>query len=178
VASVGPALVRSGTESDFFADPWSNPGNVTAADAAYASASASGSGTNGLNGLDADLSAIPDGATIDGVEVTVQAKKTGANDAILSLVNLVVGGSVVGALTFSEATLTTTPTVYAAGGPTDKAGASFTAAQAKAATFGAQVQGYGILAAGQIDVDWIKIKVYYTAAAAASHNGLALLGVG
>lgn len=149
---------------------WTDVSNVSAADGAEASLSTTFAGeeddtqylvgTVGGGGLD-----VPEGATINGVEVVVKRRNITASDSSLrdAEVRLVVGGEVAGddraaAGVYWPGTATTR--TY--GGMTDLWGLSLTVADVNAPDFGAALRAYCEAGTGQPRVDAITIKVYYT----------------
>lgn len=145
---------------------WDIPGNVTASDDSYASASTFSGGelTYLLKVVDFGFS-IPVGATIDGVEVTVERSSllTGTVDA---RVNLIKNGVVTGVNHADTVTAWPgTDGVVTYGGPTDKWGLvltrSFTNDSANWGCAMSVTLGTGL---GGANVDSVTMTVYYTVA--------------
>lgn len=109
-----------------------------------------------------DLSSIPDGAQIDGVEVVVRAALAGT-DASIDLVQLLdASGARVGTNKASTpTTLTVSYADYTFGGASDLWSNSLDAAWVKDADFGVAV-GAVSSAGGNALIDSVTVNVYYT----------------
>jgi hypothetical protein len=141
---------------------WSNPGNVTADDASVATAVLPGPHdlSHYLKATNFGF-AIPVGATINGIEATVERSSDGAGIQVDSIVSLVKGG-VIGAV--NRAVFTSIPgssTAKTFGSPSDLWGVTLTPADVNAANFGFVYAG-GEGTFKTISVDRMNITVYYT----------------
>ncbi|HQY68715.1 MAG TPA: hypothetical protein PLD38_15675 [Pyrinomonadaceae bacterium] len=145
---------------------WVNPSNASASDNTYATQPNSTSGlSDSLQGVGLVSSTVPSGATIDGIEVRIEAKKSSNVRAItFDLVQLVIAGTPSGSNLGSGA-ITTTETVYAFGGATSLWGLTPSEADVNGGSFGVImrfVRGAGKSGTTQ-SVDQIQMKIYYTA---------------
>lgn len=151
---------------------WASPGNIIASDNTYATATASqGTGvyTHYLKATNFGF-AIPSGATINGIVVTIERKANYSIDdrnVVDNVVRLVKGGVVSG--NNKADTSTYYPTVDGLaqyGGATDLWGLTFTPADINSSNFGVVLSCYlNNIAGGVIaSVDAISITVYYTEA--------------
>lgn len=171
MASVGPQSPTSITSAGGPAQDWVNPGNVAASDDTRTTCALSGNAlfasfTEQLNVLGFDFSAIPSGATVDGIEVTIERSVTSTSgnprDSILQLAGLT------GATT-DKSSATVWPTsdgIATYGGPTDKWGATTPSlSEIKSGTFGVYIAAQIDLTEGAsttVRIDHVTIKVYYT----------------
>ena len=105
---------------------------------------------------------IPAGATIQGIEVTIEAQRNGFGGTRNLNAALFKGASYTASKT---ATLSSGDTVQTLGGPTDTWGATttWTVADFADATFKIRV-GVPSVASGDADLDAVRVKVYYTTA--------------
>ena len=152
---------------------WANPGNITALDGSYATATCVNSSdtiSDFLYGSGYGF-AIPLGSTIQGILVKAYVKSSGSgtptvNDA--GGVYLSKSGAPVGA-TRQNLNLwpaTTAPQIY--GGPTDLWGTTWSPADINAFGFGPLISAY-VLGVGTVAyVDYISITVYYSTSGGAS----------
>jgi hypothetical protein len=174
MSSSGPNYPDSGTDDSAVGTvTWTSPGNITADDTSYASATGtSGALTHYLKALDFDF-AIAAGSTIDGITVSIMRYSTqeGALRYIYdNTVKLVIGGSVTG--NNKAATTTKWPTSEAAasyGGAADKWGLTPTVDNVNGTDFGVVLAANIYGAAGATGyVDYITITVDYTASSGVS----------
>ncbi len=163
MSSQGPLIAGTGAnDASVGTVAWSNPGNITANDGSSASYTSGTAVSNYLKGTNFGFS-IPSGATIDGIEVTIE-RGVIAGNATDAHVRIVKGGSI------SATNLTTGATwnsgsmvVDTLGGPTELWGESWTSTDINASDFGFAV-ALSTAGASPAQVDYIAIKVYYTAA--------------
>jgi len=143
---------------------WTGPSQASASDDQRALATA---GTSQY--LFATLAAetrVPTGATINGIRVRVERRKTGSGAAVVdNSVRLIIGGSVSGDNkgTSTEWQVDVDETVEY-GGANDLWGTAPSVAQANAADFGVALSA--VVTTGQAEVDGIEILIYYTLAGA------------
>jgi len=144
---------------------WSKPGNALARDRNYATASVNGTTTNYLQCTDFGF-AIPSGATINGVTVSVERSSTvngGSTDAAVRLVK----AGAIGTVDRSSVTqYTDSDFVEDHGGANDLWGTTWTPADINAANFGtafaATKTPYQWKSAQTVSVNQIQISVDYT----------------
>lgn len=154
---------------------WTTPNNVVADDAAYAVAASSTASvtSNVLTATGFDLSAIPDGASIVGIEVVYEAQGTSGSGSKTTTPSV----SIKGLGTQKSGTVVTRTTalaVYTLGGPADVwglSGANLTGAGLKSA-FAVNMQAAVSSGTGatSFQVDYIKVRVYYVAPIALTAN--------
>lgn len=118
-----------------------------------------------LKCLDFDL-AIPTGATITGIKITVRAKRVNSPSSSSPtakdyLVKLVKAGSVVGNNNGTNTDRGDTFSDYSYGSATDMWGTTWTEAQVEAADFGVVIQATTEDAA--LVIDWVEARVYWEA---------------
>lgn len=148
---------------------WTNPGNIVADDTNYAQITNPnfdlGTYSYLLRGTNFDMSAIPDGSTIDGIYVSTAAAYVNGSGSY-TLVQLVNASSaLVGDNKAATPVALSTPTMTEStwGGASDTWGASPTAAMVKSSNFGVALGFQPTANDCDIYVDWIRITVYYTA---------------
>lgn len=160
----GWVLATGGYSNDYLSGTaWTNPGNVTAKDSVFATCAPTAlSYSDYVRG--AFSLTIPTGATIDGIEVRFNAKRSASGPEEVS-VRLVIGGTYAGTDGSLSSVLSGTATDYARGGATDKWGLTPTRDQCVATNFGFVVAFEDTdPGAETISVDSMEIKVYYTEA--------------
>lgn len=145
---------------------WSNPTRAISSNNSYATASVDGTTTRFLRCTGYSF-AIPAGATINGITVSVERKSNritngGSRDAAMRVVK----AGLIGSTDRSTATIYTTADVTEAhGGATDLWGETWTAADINAASFGAAFAATKASAAGSahtVSVDHVRITVDYS----------------
>jgi MSHA biogenesis protein MshQ len=146
---------------------WSTPANAAANDGAYATATLLlGATSNYLNCTGYNFSAVPVGATITGITVTVDRNASllsGARDAFVYLIKDVAGAGVI-QTAFNGATATnytTTDVAKAHGGVNNLWGTTWTDTDVKAANFGVAFAATVTLG-GTVNVDHLQVQVHYT----------------
>jgi hypothetical protein len=144
---------------------WTNPGNITnTADTNYATAVFAGAGnTDNLQGSNYGF-AIPTGAIINGIEVSVRRMTSATNGGRVTkdnVVSLVKGGVVTGTNKATVTPYTTSFAVATYGSSIDTWGTTWTPANINAANFGA-VLSVNVNNSLTATVDYIRITVYYT----------------
>lgn len=181
-----PATIIS-DGNDFGNVDWSNPGNAASSDNAYATADVgqnNGSTTYMLIAKNYGFS-IPDGATIDGIELNLEAKTAENGMHYDAHVWGVKAGVIDSDYDIATATtLTTSDAIYTKGGATGLIALGFTA-------FVADVNGSGFGIAlmiqgtsdndATVSVDHMPLTVYYTPSGGGGGStgaGLLLTGVG
>lgn len=149
---------------------WTNQNNILADDGAVASQNVgAGSQTAILVGDDFGFSDadIPSGATIDGIEVRIEASKWPyAMSAALASLRKSLGTNV-GDNKSASITLTNSLTKFTLGGASDKWGTTWTDTEVKQASFGFAYRTQNNDGKYSVDanVDCIEVRVYYTSAA-------------
>ena len=152
---------------------WTNSGNITnTADLNYAAAVFSGSAnSNYLQGSNYGF-AIPSGAIINGIVVTINRRTSATNAGRVTrdnVVSLVKGGVITGNNKFSATAYTTSFATVSYGSVTDTWGTTWTPADINASNFGAvlSVNANNTLTA---TVDHIRITIHYTTITFSSTN--------
>lgn len=169
MASTGYTLAGTGANNaDAGTVAWTNPGNITADDAAYASALnvVDGGTTQYLHATNFGF-AIPTGAQIAGVQFRVE--RYFVQDVSLFTtrdhsITLIVGGVRTGtAKTIAGAWPETTPAVQTAGADNDLWGCALTPAIVNSSDFGVALRAKHFFSSGQGDffVDYIQLNVHY-----------------
>jgi len=158
---------------------WSNATNVGASDNTYATAfHLAGGTTQYLKATNFGFS-IPSGATIDGIEVTIEAA-TYAGSTRDSTVSLVKGGTISGSNLGTNTSWTTSDSIRTYGGPSQLWGLSWTDTDINASTFG--VAYSSVMAGGKSGggnrCDAMTITVYYTASGGGTTDAISLLLAG
>jgi len=157
-------------------DPWSdanctwlNPGNIYGAgEASVVHASFdSPDQTYVLKAYTFDFSAIPDGSTIDGVQVVINARYAVAAVSLDLCQLLDAARAKVGTNQYSTPqALTTSAANYTVGNSTDKWGNALDAAWVKDADFGVAIGAVAGGANSDVFIDSVTMEVWYTAPAA------------
>ena len=163
--SQGPSGGSTATNSASHRPDWSNPGNALVSDNARAtvSLSAGGSSSEDLTATGFGFS-IPSTATVVGVEVAVERRRTGGNTEDTS-VRLVTASGPVGADKADTGTnWPTTDTVKTYGGAADAWSAGLTPADVNGSGFGVRLsaENDGLLSSSTAEVDDVRVTVYYT----------------
>ena len=163
-ADTGWVFATNGYSNDYLSGTaWTNPGNVTAKDSVFATcaptALAYADYIRGAFSL-----TIPTGATINGIEVRFNAKRSASGPAEVALY-LVIGGTIAGTNGSLTASITGIASDYTRGSPTDLWGLTPTRDQCVATNFGFVVAFEDTdTSVETISVDSMEIKVYYTEA--------------
>lgn len=178
------SIGAAGTES------WGTPGNASLNDAiraTYSSNAIRGTWTTFTHYLTGSnlIDEVPVGATIDGIEVSIERRESASDVAAWadSAVYVIKGGTIQTTENKAVATAyTTTDAAVTYGGPTDLWGVTWTAAQVNAADFGfaisAGITGDDGEATSVPEVDVIgNVTIYYTAAPTGDGFGMLLKGV-
>lgn len=142
---------------------WTNPSNASAEDGSVASQSISvGQFTYWLKGTAAGF-AIPAGATIDGIVVGVKRQHNGSGGAVDKSCKLIKGGTISGNDNKTATAWTGTLTWEDHGSSSDLWGLTWTDSDINASNFGVAfaAENNGSFA-GSMEVDAIRITVYYT----------------
>jgi hypothetical protein len=182
-----PTLGQSVSASPWSNNGWTTPTNIYADDGATANITAATYDTNDRSFLliatGFDFSAIPDGSTIDGVQVVINCwyrSGTGANQG--DLARLYDGSAGIGTAKWSASTPqalgTNSATTYTLGGSADVWGATLTAALVKSSGFGVYFGFQATANNSDIDVDYITVEVWYTPPAAGITGTLAATEAG
>jgi hypothetical protein len=166
-----PTVAASVSESPWSDNAWVNPTNIYAAGEAEVSAATfdAGDQTHVLKATKYDFSVIPDTATIDGVQVIINARYANALVSIDLCQLLDVSGAKVGTnLAATPVDLTTSAANYTFGDSTNSWGNSLTASWVKDIDFGVAI---GCLAGStgnsnnDVFIDSVTMEVWYTEAA-------------
>ena len=149
---------------------WTNHDNALADDGSYSSSLVTQYADSDYLVTNNYAFEIPDGATIDGIEVTVERLSQTANTEVDKSVRLMKSGGVTGS--DKADTVTKYPTTYGTatyGGSTDLWGTTWTVAEINRCIVNGD--GFGVAFAvdggssgksNQVRVDYVKIKVYYS----------------
>lgn len=147
---------------------WSNPTNALGAtDGAVASAALPAEDSSDYLGFGFDLSALPDGATVNGLSVVVRCRRQSASGFVQAIVRWTkTGTAVVGAvkaLPTAGTYLSGTLADYTAGGPADLWALSWTVAELKAASLRLCLQmGNADTSTVGCELDSVTLTVHYT----------------
>ncbi len=178
-SSTGLTNPTSGTNDNSYGSiAWSNPGNILSSDNSRASATLSGTNnTNYLTATNFGL-AIPDGATILGITVSVERVRSGGSsgNARDNVVRLVKSGSVVGDNKANTSTNWPTSEASASyGGSSDLWGTTWTPSELNASNFGIVFAATGSTESTNrvANVDHIQINVAYTDSQSVGSNSAA-----
>ncbi len=161
---------RAITDSD--AD-WTNPDNIKADDSSDATVILVSAGdlSRGLAASNFDFSVIPAGATIDGIEVQVGDYNEGSGDALVwdngfgtGHCKLILADNTDGSVTkhTSLTDPTTTDATDQAGGAADLWSETISDTDVKDVDWGFFVGLFTIPANGDMFIDFMQMKVYYT----------------
>ncbi|MFN3968628.1 MAG: hypothetical protein ACK4HO_06950, partial [Flavobacterium sp.] len=147
---------------------WTNPGNITADDTAYATLTlSSGQSSDYLQGTNYGFS-IPTGVVINGITVSImrQSNSISSSRSIQDVVvRLVKNGTIVGNNYGATATIWPATMIAANyGGTTDLWGTTWTAADINNANFGVVLSVNSPTATRTASVDYIRVTVSYTPA--------------
>ncbi len=173
MANTGQKFPTVGTgvsEAPWSDDAWVSPGNVVADDGTTASVTAatfdSGDQTTVLKATGFDFSSIPDGSTINGVIVRVNAwYRSGQGAGSLDLCQLLdASGAKVGTNQCATpvALTTTNTTIITKGSTSDLWGNALTAAWVKDPDFGVALGCLSTAANSDVDIDYVTIEIEYT----------------
>jgi len=153
---------------------WTNPGNITADDANYATCNITSSSTHLLAARNFGF-AIPAGSTINGITITHKGKvASGTGNMTSGPTSDATGGSYDGVS--NGYTLTTTETTFTIGGASTLFGASWTTSQVNGVNFGCFNQSSGASQTANISINYTTMSITYTVAS--GYINLPLLGVG
>lgn len=160
MATVGPVAPASATTDGGSGDPWTNVNNVLTDNGSNASVSlANGVTCEWLRVLfGTNLSAIPDGATINGIEFEVQASPSTGTLSNMDFQLTKDGTTRVG----SDLAPFNPDANHTLGGATELWGTTWTAAEIKASGFGCHTRCTGGPGGGSYAIDVILCTVYYT----------------
>lgn len=174
-ADTGWVFASAGSSVDYNSGTaWTNPGNIVSQNSTYATcAPAVGDFTDYIRGTFALT--IPAGATINGIEVRFNAKRSGVGPDEDS-VKIVIGGTAVGTDGSLGSSISGTSTDYVRGGATSLWGLTPTRDQCVATDFGFQVAFVDNDSAVETtSVDSLAVRVYYTEAGATATSGFPLM---
>lgn len=155
-------------DSSYGGVAWGNVNNAKVSDNAYANLSSAYSlDTHYLKATNFGF-AIPSGATINGVSVSIERKKVVGNPNSVedSVIKLVKGGTVSGTNKSATATWNNTEGVVTFGGASDLWGLSLTDSDVNASNFGVVISASMVVIIGKAAcvayVDFISITIDYT----------------
>jgi hypothetical protein len=158
VASTGNVFPGTGeNNAGIGATAWTDPGNILSDNAADATCNAAAS-SQYLVARNFDFSAIPAGATIQGITVRVEASEHSASTESLNAQLRNETGTLVGS-SKAQTISGTTKAVYTYGATNDVWGATLTAAIVKDADFGVNLW---FTTAHDVRVDYVTLAVEYT----------------
>ncbi|MBX4200993.1 hypothetical protein KW786_02585, partial [Candidatus Parcubacteria bacterium] len=163
--SSGPNNAGTGADdSGIGTIAWTNPGNVTASDDSYATASTFGSGTTHyLKATNFGFS-IPDGSTINGIKVEWEHNASNMISIITDHAVRIVKGGTIGSTDKSSVTRwAVMDEFFSYGSSSDLWGETWTAADINSSTFGAALSA-DFDSGGPVNVDSVRITITYTAA--------------
>jgi hypothetical protein len=142
---------------------WSNVDQIFSSNDSYATYdSVSEDNSDYLNASSCDFT-IPDGATIDGILVEIEAKRAGFGAATFDNVQLLKGGSRTG--TPKTSAIDETEAYISFGGAADLWGATLSAADVNDSGFGVSIRAANTeLFTATVSVDHVRITVHYTEA--------------
>lgn len=146
---------------------WTNTSNATGAtDASFAACTYSAPNTGNYLKVTNFGFSVPTGATIQGIVVAVQKKKSAGGDDVIDQAVRIVKGGTIGATDRGTADQWPTPTSDSVpyGSASDLWGETWTAADVNASTFGAAVApapADTLFGAGTAQVDAVTITVTY-----------------
>lgn len=158
--STGDVIAGTGTSQDRSgATAWTNPSYITADDTNYATATVP---TDYLIASNFNFSAIPDGSTINGITVKVNASEsgTGSSNYVPQLINGAATPTLIGSAKGAVTVNGTTKVTSSNGGSADVWGATLTAAIVKSSDFGVAIWSTDTV--NTLSIDWISIDVNYT----------------
>lgn len=140
---------------------WTNPGNAASSNDTYATAALSISTSHYLKATNFGFT-IPAGATIDGIEVTVEHKGSSLNRITDNSIRLYKNGT--GYVGDNKAfdSWSSADEVITYGGAADGWNASLSAADVNDAGFGVGVSATTTFSTQTGSIDHITVKVYYT----------------
>lgn len=166
------AWTYSGTKTDAAdnGNAWSNTANIDASDNTYATCSVNAIGTkisNTLNITNCSFS-IPSGATIYGVEASIEGKASTATRLKDNMIQLIKGGATTGTNIADSATFWTTSDVRRIYGGTNLWGATLSNSDVNASNFGLAMAFINSGATATMSLDDVKIRVFYIAASASA----------
>lgn len=146
---------------------WSNTGNIFTSNNVYATVSlpTSGNISNYLKATGFGF-AIPAGATIDGITISVERKSGNANKFRDSAIRIIKGGVISSTNRASATSYPTSDTVAIYGGPADLWGETWTPSDINNSNFGVAFSSTRYASGGNsvVSVDHITITVTYTVA--------------
>lgn len=177
MADTGFVSPGSGTSEDRDGKAaWGTPNNILASEGTTANGQPGLDYTDWLRASNFGF-AIPTGATIDGVEVTIERRASGFRDDALYLFD---GSANIGNNKADTATgWTGSDLVVTYGGAADLWGATLTPAIINGSGFGLRFSVFDTIGTGIGRVDHVQIKVYYTEGGGATFiPRMMLLGVG
>lgn len=142
---------------------WNNPGNAAASDDSRASTATNSATSHYLKCTNPQGTAVPAGATINGIEIIIERSRAFGTSVTDSAVRIVKGGAI-GATDRSNGTAwPTTDTDRTYGSPTDLWGETWTVAQINASDFGMAISVVSVGGA-QPRIDYVRAVIYYTVA--------------
>jgi hypothetical protein len=172
MASTGFTICGTGANNtDIGTEAWVNPGNITADDGSNANgnAAAKNEQMNYLVGSNFGF-AIPDGATIDGIEARIQAfDSSGGATVDITHVIIYKDDSTPGSdLEAGATSLTGLVTNYDYGSSSELWGLTWTAAEINSADFQLRISTNAGNPAGDAQVDFLAVNILYTEAGGGS----------
>lgn len=147
---------------------WTDPTNALTSDNVSATAvlSAGSPSTEALRVTGFDFGAVPDGATLDGIEVRVEGRFGNlGSTAKVDWVELVLNGAAIGIRDNTDHALPSgQDQVFVYGSSTSLWGADITRENLDESSFGAQLVCARTSGSPQVQIDSVTVTVYWTAA--------------
>lgn len=167
MSTAGPSLPSSyGNDTTVGTVSWANPGNVTLDDDNGAQVSLTMGQVSYYLKANNFGFAIPSGATINGVQVSYEAKTSSSFTAQESSVKLIRGGTISGSDKATSTYWSPSWTVYDRGGTSDLWGLSLTDSDVNSSSFGVGISCTDAsMSSCDAYVDYVTITITYTAAA-------------
>lgn len=167
MASQGPNSVSVAVSLDTSAGAvaWGTPGAIFTSNDAYASLANQGSASSPSDTLMGTKPGftVPDGSTINGIVVEIEAASQTAPGTTFTTVSLSKdGATLVGNNNAASAAMTATDAYYTFGSPTDLWGTTWTPAEVTATTFGCGMTCSRSGTTANARVDHMRLTVYYT----------------
>lgn len=142
---------------------WSSPSNAGASDNVYAQCTINANASDKLRFTNFDLSGLPDGAVIDGLEISIEANRQSVSGTLnFDSAQIVIGGAAAGDENTEASALTSGDATYTRGGSTDLWGLGAIHRDALDSGFGFQIgfTGDGVMTAR---VDYATMTIHYHA---------------
>lgn len=165
---------------------WSNPNNVQADDTSWATQDSDGTTSQGnyllCSNFGFTTGDIPSGSTINGIEIQYERRtESNAQDTLEWSVKIIKGGTVSGDEKADNVTAWVeepTTEVRTIGGASDLWGLSWSDSDITASTFGIAIATETSGAGNKLaEINYVNIRVHYTAPGAGSEHAATFIGV-